>query len=183
MIRILSEATISSTLPLSKEGILQVFNPRFRCSGLYHCFHCTGFFITGLWSSSINTVTCSSSTNTATCSPSINTATCSPSIITDPGLQVSSQLSGLQVSPLLPLYCIGHLTDISIESIHHQKFPPTYLPDRRKSSQIKDLSYRDGSISNQMQHLARSLRDGFVSNQMNDQTLQGHAELVLFQTR
>jgi len=148
-VRIHSEATIFSTLPLSKEGILPSML-LLLCTAPRLLLH----WVLGLWSSSINTATCSLSLNTAIWYPSINTATwssstntatCPLSIITAPGprvssllpdlqvssllpdLQVSSLLSGLQVSPLLPLHCIGHCPVISIESIRPQKFQPTYL--------------------------------------------------------
>ena len=156
-VKIHSEATIFSTLPLSKEGILHVLNPRFCCSVLHHYFYCTGF--SGLWSSSINTATCSPSINTATWSSSTNTATCPLSIITAPGprvssllpdlqvssllpgLQVSSLLSGLQVSPLLPLHCIGYCPVFPIESIRPQKFPPTFFYARESHHIKPDVSF------------------------------------------
>ena len=152
--RIHSEATISSTLPLSKEGILQSTLLLLRTASLL-LLH----WVLGLRSLSINTATWSPSINTATWSSSTNTATWSPSIITAPGprvssllpglqvssllpdLQVSSLLSGLQVSPLLPLHCIGHCLVFPIESIRPQKFPPTFLYARESHHIKPDVSF------------------------------------------
>jgi hypothetical protein len=131
VIRIFSEATISSTLPLSKEGILHVFNPRFpllwtssllwvlhHWSLVFKYQHCYLFFKHhhSSRSSSVFTAYMSSSVFTAYRSSSVFTAYRSSSVTT---------ASAILYWPL---------TDISIESIRHKKFPLTFLLDRRKSS-------------------------------------------------
>ena len=131
MIRIFSEATISSTLPLSKEGILHVFNPRFpllwtssllwvlhHWSLVFKYQHCYLLFRhhQSSRSSSVFTAYMSSSVFTAYRSSSVFTTYRSSSVTT---------ASAILYWPL---------TDISIESIRHKKFPLTFLLDRRKSS-------------------------------------------------
>ena len=140
MIIIFSEATISSTLPLSKEGILHVFNPRFlllwtssllwilhHWSLVFKYQHCYLFFKHhhSSRSSSVFTAYRSSSVFTAYMSSSVFTAYRSSSVFTT---YMSSSVTTASAILYWPL------TDISIESIRHKKFPLTFLLDKRKSS-------------------------------------------------
>ena len=173
MIRIHSEATISSTLPLSKEGILHVFNPRFCCSVLHHCFCCTGFLVFDLQASTLLPVL-----QASTLLPDLQAPTLLPVLQASPLLQVFKCLHCFQVFKchhcfrcIVLAIVLTFPLNLYVLRSFHRLISWTGESHHRSEICLTELAL----FQTRCIILARSHRAG--SHQMDDQTLQGHADL------